>query len=150
MIHVTIVVERSVKSISKEANPVLERSSSSKLFALPAVNNGIIHQGWRLVGLLSVVSVCQTEVGRHERTNSSPCQRRSNHQNIIRVSEERPKQRALSSIRESLSRVNAISLLSVDRYPTPSSSSLHLYIRLYCARSVQLHMSPNVLANSAH
>lgn len=69
MIHVTIVVERSVKSISKEANPVLERSSSSKLFALPAVNNGIIHQGWRLVGLLSVVSVCQTEVGRHERTS---------------------------------------------------------------------------------
>lgn len=110
-----------------------------QVFALPAVNNGIIHQGgwWRF----SVVSrFCITEVrtvANGPLANSSSCQRRSNHQNIIGVSEERPKQRALSSIRESLSRVNAISLrYPVDRYRLLRPLSLSLYLSVYLSLSL--------------
>lgn len=100
--------------------------------------------GWAVVSRLCVRQRSAGTVANGPLANSSPCQRRSNHQNIIGVSEERPKQRALSSIRESLSRVNAISLRCGS---IPNSSSPHLSVSLAL---VQLHMSPNMLANSAH
>lgn len=89
--------------------------------------------GWAVVSRLCVRQRSAGTVANGPLANSSPCQRRSNHQNIIGVSEERPKQRALSSIRESLSRVNAISL----RYPVWIDTQLLLppSIRLSCARS---------------
>lgn len=96
------------------------------------------HPSRRLVAVQrAVVSrFCITEVrtvANGPLANSSSCQRRSNHQNIIGVSEERPKQRALSSIRESLSRVNAISLrYPVDRY------------RLLRPLSLSLSVSPSI------
>lgn len=147
----SISTSNSRKRCSSKCLPCQRRTTVSSIKAV----------GWLGV-LLSVVSVSQRSAAYVRSAddgplaNSSSCQRRSNHQNIIGVSEERPKQRALSSIRESLSRVNAISLrYPVDRYSCVLSLSVCLYmyvicLSISCARSIQLHMSPNMLANSAH
>lgn len=135
-----------------------------QVFALPAVNNGIIHQGGWLARRAVVSRFCITEV-RRVRTVGG---RRTSGKLVIVSTSIKPSKyhRSIGGTPEATSAIihqrifvtckrhfSSVSGGSILLRPLSLSVCLYMYViclSISCARSIQLHMSPNMLANSAH